>query len=87
MSISVHFLVVLSIKKWTIKKLDRIRRSLLCKEEENANATIVYVEKGSNANRWHYLVMWPKVTRLKNLGGLGILDLERFRMALRLRWL
>jgi hypothetical protein len=35
----------------------------------------------------HYLVMWPKAARPKALGGLGILDLERFGRALRLRWL
>jgi len=32
-------------------------------------------------------VQWPKVARPKNIGGLGILDLGRFRRALRLIWL
>lgn len=34
----------------------------------------------------HCLVRWPKATRPKKIGGLGILDLERFSQALRLRW-
>jgi len=33
------------------------------------------------------LVRWTKTSRPKNFGGLGILDLELFSRALRLRWL
>jgi hypothetical protein len=39
------------------------------------------------ANGWHCLIAWPKVNRLKELGGLGILNLQRFSWALRVRWL
>jgi hypothetical protein len=33
------------------------------------------------------LLAWPKVSRPKELGGLGILDLHRFGWAPRVRWL
>jgi hypothetical protein len=56
------------------KKIDKIRRSFLWKGEENANGR-------------HCLVNWPIVTRPKDIGGLGIPDLEKFGRGLRLRWL
>jgi hypothetical protein len=33
------------------------------------------------------LVNWPTVSRPKNIGGLGVVDLERFARALRIRWM
>jgi len=73
-SIPVHFLSVFALKKWAIKKIDKVRRSFLWKG-------------AANANGGHCLVRWAKTSRPKKFGGLGILDLELFSRALRLRWL
>lgn len=62
--------------KWLIKKIDQMRRSFLWRGE-----TPDKVYGG------HSLVNWPTSCRPKIKGGLGILDLERFARALRLRWL
>jgi hypothetical protein len=62
--------------KWLIKKIDRLRRSFLWRGE-----TPDKVYGG------HSLVNWPMTCRPKTKGGLGILDLEHFARALRLRWL
>ena len=72
-SMPVHSLTVFALKKWAIRKIDSIRRSFLWKG-------------AASANGGHCLVRRPKATRPKILGGLGILDLERFSRALRMRW-
>lgn len=73
-SLPTYFLTVFRLPKWAIKKIDKLRRSFLWKGEAEA--------KGG-----HYLVQWPKIMRPKQFGGLGILDLDLFSRALRLRWL
>ncbi|WVZ83433.1 hypothetical protein U9M48_030579, partial [Paspalum notatum var. saurae] len=69
-----YFLTIFPLKKWVIKKIDKIRSSFLWRGSDNAHGG-------------HCLVKWTKAARPKILGGLGILDLERFSRALRLRWL
>jgi hypothetical protein len=59
-----------------LKQIDKLRRNFLWKGEEP--------DKVSGG---HCLVNWPTVCTPKKLGGLGILDLERFVKDLRLRWL
>jgi hypothetical protein len=61
---------VFALKKWAVRKIDRIRRSFFWKG-------------AASANGGHCQVLWLKATRPKILGGLSILDLERFSRALR----
>jgi hypothetical protein len=69
-----YHLTVFPLAAWTRKKIDKIRRSFLWRGEEHSNGG-------------HCLVNWPTATRPKDLGGLGIPDLDKFGRALRLRWL
>jgi len=73
-AVPIYFLTVFSLKKWAIKKLDKIRRSFLWKGTEDANGG-------------HSLVTWRKASIPKHLGGAGILDLELLSRALRIQWL
>lgn len=73
-SMSIYFITVFALKKWALKKIDKIRRNFLWKGSEQASGG-------------HCLVKWQKTTMPKNLGGLGILELGAFSRALRLRWL
>jgi hypothetical protein len=66
-------MTVFPLSKWAIKKIDRIRRNFLWHGSDEPR-------KGS------CLVNWKRVQRPKKLGGLVILDLSKFNMALRLRW-
>ena len=73
-SIPVYFLTVFNPKKWAVQKIDKIRRAFLWNGSSEA--------RGSQC-----LVAWDKIKRPKLRGGMGILDLEKFSRALRLRWL
>jgi hypothetical protein len=72
----IYHMTVFPELKWLIKRIDRMRRSFLWRGD-----TPDKVYGG------HSIVNWPTSCRPKIKGGLGILDLERFARALRLRWL
>ena len=73
-SLPMYHLTVFRLQKWAIKKIDKMRRGFLWKGTEEAQGG-------------HCLVQWARCLRPKNFGGLGILDLDLFSRALRLRWL
>ena len=75
-SLPIYHLTVFHAHKWLIKRIDRIRRSFLWRGESP--------DKVSGG---HSLINWPTTCLPKTKGGLGILELERFTRALRLRWL
>jgi hypothetical protein len=70
----IYHMTVFPELKWLIKRIDQIRRSFL--------------RRGETPDRvygGHSIINWPTSCRPKIKGGLGILDLERFARALRLR--
>lgn len=73
-SILIYFVTVFKLKKWALKKIDKIKRSFLWTGSDQANGG-------------HCLVRWQKTTLPKNLGDLRILEIGAFSRALRLRWL
>jgi len=70
----IYYSTALELPPWCLKALDKIRRKFLWRGRKELNGA-------------HCLITWPKVCRPKELGGLGILDLQYFGWALRVRWL
>jgi len=75
-SLPIYHLTVFQAQKWLIKKIDRIGRSFLWR-----------AETPDRTSGGHSLINWPTTCLPKNMGGLGILDMDRFTRALRLRWM
>jgi hypothetical protein len=73
-AIPIYLLTSLKAPKQLLVDLDKARRRFLWASDREIS--------GGKCK-----VGWPFVTRPENFGGLGILDLERFSRALRLRWL
>ena len=73
-AIPTHTALVVSLSPWVIKCIDSGRRGFLWKGAQSARGG-------------HCLLAWPRVCRPAELGGLGIIDLQRFGYALRMRWL
>jgi hypothetical protein len=75
-SMPTYFMTAFKLPKWAILHIDRYRRSFLWRGNDPDR-----VQGG------HCLVRWKNCIRPRKWGGLGILDLENFGRALRLRWL
>lgn len=69
-------MTTLKIPKLVIKKIDKLRRSFLWKGTEP-----------ENTHPGTCIVNLQTACQHKDLGGIGILDLEKFSRVLRLRWL
>jgi hypothetical protein len=65
--------MALDMPNWMHNEIDKIRRNYLWRGRKEA--------KGG-----HYLVAWARITKPKEMGGLGIADLKALGMALRIRW-
>ncbi|KAJ4793535.1 RNA-directed DNA polymerase (reverse transcriptase)-related family protein [Rhynchospora pubera] len=72
-SLSIFFMSVFKIPKWVVKILDNTRRSFLW--------------QGRSQKKKLVTVSWNKVCSPKLTGGLGVLDLETFNLALLSKWL
>jgi hypothetical protein len=73
-AIPIHQQLVLGPPKKTLKLIDKIKRGFLWEGKREA--------KGGNCH-----VNWKRVCRPISYGGLGVPDMERTGLALRLRWL
>ncbi|GJN36964.1 hypothetical protein PR202_gb25872 [Eleusine coracana subsp. coracana] len=70
----IYTIMSIDLPQWALKEVDKNRRGYLWRGRKEV--------KGG-----HCLVAWGKVTRPKELGGLGISDLQNLGIALRARWL
>jgi hypothetical protein len=70
-----YHLEVFRLPKWVIMRIEKIKRSFL------------WMKSGAVPGaKPHPLVSWRTISRPKELGGLGVLDLKRFGRAMRLPW-
>jgi hypothetical protein len=73
-AVPIHHFIVVKCPKWVHKVVNKIIRAFLWKGRK--------VVQGG-----HCLVGWQRVCRPRDLGGLGILNLEVLSWALQIRWL
>ena len=73
-AVPVHTMIAVCLSPWAVKAIDKARRAFLWAGTESVGAG-------------RCKVAWPTCSRPKQLGGLGISDLRRAGVALRVRWL
>lgn len=72
-AIPTHVAIATALSQWAIDEIDKRRRGFLWSGTDKA--------AGGKCK-----VAWESTCRPRELGGLGLLDLRRFAIALRLRW-
>jgi hypothetical protein len=72
-AIPVHLSIAICLSPWAIQRIDKLRRAFIWTGSDSVSAG-------------KCRVVWEIVCRPKELGGLGVIDLRRFGMALGLRW-
>jgi len=73
-SMLTYHLTIFPLAVWARKQIDKIRCSFLWKGDDNANDG-------------HCMVNWPTMSKPKDMGGLGVTNLDKFSRALCVRWL
>lgn len=72
-SMPTYHLSIFPLAAWARKHIGKIRRS--------------FWKGKAETNGGHCLISWPLISKLKDLGGLGVINIERFGRDLCLRWL
>lgn len=72
-AIPTHISIAVCLSPWAVGQIDKRRRAFLLTGRDHV--------AGGQCR-----VAWPIVCRPKELGGLGLIDLRRFGVALQLRW-
>ena len=73
-AIPIYLLLAMDVPRWLVKAIDKRRRAFLWKGRKEVHGG-------------HCLLAWTKVSRPKELGGLGIHELEVLSWALRMKCL
>lgn len=73
-NMSVYYMTSNSLSNWAVSKIEKIRQNFLYMGDDLGT-------------RPHCPVNWSRNCRTKNLGGMGIKNLEYLNRALRFRWL
>jgi hypothetical protein len=72
----IHLITTVKPPKWFISRINKFRRGFLWRGKD-----LDQVRGG------HCLINWRTCLRPKKWGGIGIKDIEKFSMVMRLRWL
>lgn len=72
--IPIYMLLAMEVPKWMIKEIEKIIRAFLSRGRKELRGG-------------HCPISWERVARPLNMGGLGILHLERLSGVLQMKWL